>query len=145
MDSVTLNSKLSYIWNDIFPLYGWISTGKGSYIHKRSKILVESHNTWNTFNCNDKTNRLQLQRDNKRENNDYEVVFGALVDKTPKDFYTNGNVRVIKGELFREFMLGSDHKRIYTQLQYLIDKFYKEKLRPRLIQLYSDDNTSSIL
>ena len=136
-DSFVLSSKLSHIWNDIFPLYGWMSWTKGSYIHKTKKIIVEVHNTWNTFCAQDKTQKLQMLRDSKRENYNYEVVFGAIVDKNPRDYYSDGNVRIITGDPFLEFMLGEKAKEIHALLDNLMQQFYKEELVPWLRTLYA--------
>ena len=69
-----------------------------------------------------------MLRDSKRENNNYEVVFGAIVDKNPKDYYTDGNVRIITGDQFLEFMLGKKAKEIHALLDKLMQQFYKKDL-----------------
>lgn len=135
-DPFILSSKLSYVWNEIFALYGWLSVGKGRFINKEEKILVEVHNTWNTFNYQTKTDRLQMLRDSKRENLNYEIVFGAIIDKIPRDVYTDGNVRIITGDLFLEFMLGKEAEKIQALLSRLMQQFVREKLRPWLRELY---------
>lgn len=141
-DPLVLSSKLSYIWNDIFPLYGWTKYNRSMFINRNDKVIIEVHNTWNTFNSHDKTQRLELLRDSKRENFDYEIVFGAIVDKQPKDTYTSGNVRVITGDYFLLYMLGEEFNKIQQHLRKLMVQFYNTKLRAFINTLCKDEIAS---
>ena len=131
-DAVNLVSKVSRIWNEIFSLYGWCTMGNGRQV--KTGVYVEVHNTWSTL-CNRDKVKAIIDLNKARING--EVVFGAIVDKDPKDYYADG-VRILTGSRFLRFMLPM-HQEVFDLLYSLVQEFNERHLAPYIKCLSSGE------
>ena len=110
----------------IFSLFGWSSIGHGR--HTKPGIYVELHNKWNTLCSKEKTKAIE---ELSRSKYNGVKIFGAIVDKEPKDYYTKKGVRVLSGEHFLRFMLPC-HEEIFNLLHSLVEEYNENFLIPYL-------------
>lgn len=123
-DPTYLAGRISRVWNEIFFLFGWNTIGNGK--HTKPGIYVEFHNTWSTLCNRDKAKAIM---ELGRSVYDREVVFGAIVDKEPKDYHIETGVRILTGDHFLKFMLPS-HEEIFGLLHSLMEEFNERHLVP---------------
>ena len=126
-DPKVMSIRLSRIYHDIFSLHDWIHMGHGRFWHAYKDIVVEVHNKYNTLNSKDKSENLKCLRRLKNR----ERVFGCISDKQQRDIDVDG-VRLITGDLFLRYMLGNEAEPVQVRLRYLIDRFYRNVLKPWL-------------
>ena len=56
-------------------------------------------------------------------------VFGCIYDKLQRDIDVDG-VQLITGDLSLRYILGDEAESVQIRLKYLIDRFYRNVLKP---------------
>ena len=76
--------------------------------HNRS-IAIELKNSWSTDNSRAKTYTIQQLQQFKRNNPQYEVIYGAINYKTqvPGKDIMKGNIRMMYGDVFLNYIFGA--------------------------------------
>src|SRR5277367_1729173 len=103
-----IRSRLGKAWEFVFTDYGFeLVNNVIDVINPNRLIVIELKNSWRTDNSRSKQSTITQLQAFKRNNPQYTVIYGAInyKDNIGKDVM-KGNVRVMYGNLFLNFIFG---------------------------------------
>lgn len=132
-----LARQIGLLWLDVFEGRGWQRATPGESprqinLFGRSPLTpgrsaaVEVQNNWKTSNFDMKQSKFKTLKEYKAAHPETEVIYGCINDFKDRDYINRNGVRVLTGDLFLEYMLGSHWKEVEELLRNEIAKFLEK-------------------